>query len=85
LIQAGIAAASLARSSDLVACEHLRMRGFWDLHGTGVLPGLPWRASFGRATGRAPDLGGDTDAVLRDVLGMSASDIASLRGTGALG
>jgi crotonobetainyl-CoA:carnitine CoA-transferase CaiB-like acyl-CoA transferase len=85
LIQAGIAAAALARSSDLVACEHLRMRGFWDLHGTGVLPGLPWRASFGRATGRAPDLGGDTDAVLRDVLGMSASDIASLRGTGALG
>ncbi|HEY0423711.1 MAG TPA: CoA transferase [Rhodopila sp.] len=85
LIRAGIAAAALARSSDLVACEHLRARGFWDPHGTGVLPGLPWRASFGQATGRAPDLDGDTDAVLRDVLGMSASDIASLRGTGALG
>ena len=66
---AGIAAAVLARSRDLVACPHLRARGFWDPHGDGVLPGLPWRASFGRATGPAPALGADTDAVLREVLG----------------
>ena len=30
-----------------------------------MLPGLPWRASFGRVSGPAPGLGADTDAVLR--------------------
>jgi crotonobetainyl-CoA:carnitine CoA-transferase CaiB-like acyl-CoA transferase len=81
----GIAAASLARSADLVASEHLRARGFWDAHAAGVLPGLPWQASFGRATGPAPGLGADTDAVLRDVLGMSAEEVLRLRQAGALG
>jgi crotonobetainyl-CoA:carnitine CoA-transferase CaiB-like acyl-CoA transferase len=66
--RAGIAAAVLARSADLAACPHLRARGFWDVFGSGVLPGLPWRASFGRAVGPAPDLGADTVAVLREVL-----------------
>jgi crotonobetainyl-CoA:carnitine CoA-transferase CaiB-like acyl-CoA transferase len=64
---AGVAASRLARSADLVGCAHLRARGFWDAFGSGVLPGLPWRASFGRATGPAPDLGADTGAVLREV------------------
>jgi crotonobetainyl-CoA:carnitine CoA-transferase CaiB-like acyl-CoA transferase len=85
LVRFGVAAAALARSADLVASEHLRARGFWDTHGAGVLPGLPWRASFGRATGSAPGLGADTDAVLRDVLGMSAGEIDRLRKVGALG
>jgi crotonobetainyl-CoA:carnitine CoA-transferase CaiB-like acyl-CoA transferase len=31
-----------------------------------VIPALPWRASFGRATGPAPDLGQDTEAVLKE-------------------
>lgn len=53
----GSAHAVLARSADLVACPHLRARGFWDTHGSGVLPGLPWIASFGRAVGPAPGLG----------------------------
>jgi len=64
LRQAGIPAAALAGSADLVASAHLRDRGFWDAHGSGVLPALPWRASFGRAMGPAPALGADTDAVL---------------------
>jgi crotonobetainyl-CoA:carnitine CoA-transferase CaiB-like acyl-CoA transferase len=85
LTRAGIPAAALARSADLVASKHLQARGFWDQHDTGVLPGLPWRASFGRATGPAPDLGADTDAVLRTVLGMSAPEIQHLREAGALG
>ena len=55
------ATAVLARSADLVHCKHLQGRGFWDAHATGVLPGLPWRASFGRATGPAPDLGADSE------------------------
>jgi crotonobetainyl-CoA:carnitine CoA-transferase CaiB-like acyl-CoA transferase len=69
----------------LVACAHLRARGFWDAYGDGVLPGLPWHASFGRASGPAPGLGADTDMVLRDVLGMSGEEIARLRASGALG
>ncbi|MEA2727915.1 MAG: benzylsuccinate CoA-transferase BbsF subunit, partial [Acetobacteraceae bacterium] len=82
LNHAGIAAAVLARSADLVASEHLRARGFWDEDG---MPGLPWRTSFGQATGPAPGLGADTDAVLRGVLRTSAAEIRDLRGCGALG
>jgi crotonobetainyl-CoA:carnitine CoA-transferase CaiB-like acyl-CoA transferase len=82
--EAGIATATLARSADLVGCSHLRARGFWDAHGSGVLPGLPWRTSFGRATAPAPDLGADTAAVLQEVLGMDAADIAALRAAGAI-
>jgi crotonobetainyl-CoA:carnitine CoA-transferase CaiB-like acyl-CoA transferase len=69
LSRAGVPSSALATSVDLVESAHLRERGFWDAHDTGVLPGLPWRASFGRATGAAPELGADTEAVLRDVLG----------------
>jgi crotonobetainyl-CoA:carnitine CoA-transferase CaiB-like acyl-CoA transferase len=63
----------------------LRARGFWDPNGAGVLPGLPWQASFGRQSGAAPELGSDTDRVLMDVLGLSGDDVAALRRTGALG
>jgi crotonobetainyl-CoA:carnitine CoA-transferase CaiB-like acyl-CoA transferase len=81
----GIPAASLMSSVDLVEDAHLRARGFWDAHKKGVLPGLPWRASFGRASGPAPGLGADTAAVLREVLGLSADKIAELRISGVLG
>ena len=81
----GIPTAALMSSTGLVRDAHLRARGFWDGHEKGVLPGLPWRASFGRAAGRAPGLGADTDAVLREVLGQSNDKIADLRATGALG
>jgi crotonobetainyl-CoA:carnitine CoA-transferase CaiB-like acyl-CoA transferase len=67
LLQSGIPAAALASSTDLVANTHLRERGFWDDHAGGVLPGLPWRASFGRAIGPAPAVGADTEAVLQEV------------------
>jgi crotonobetainyl-CoA:carnitine CoA-transferase CaiB-like acyl-CoA transferase len=50
----------LASSADLVRDPHLHARGFW----RDGLPGLPWIASFGRATGPAPALGADTDSVL---------------------
>ena len=72
LTRSGIAAAALARSADLVSSEHLRARGFWNEDG---LPGLPWLASFGRATGPAPGLGTDADVVSGDVLGMAADAI----------
>ena len=64
---------------------HLAARKFWDRHGAGVLPGLPWRASFGRATGPAPELGADCDHVLANVLGLSQERIVELRTSGVLG
>jgi crotonobetainyl-CoA:carnitine CoA-transferase CaiB-like acyl-CoA transferase len=85
LLNAGIPAAALATSRDLVGCDHLRERGFWDPYGAGVLPGLPWRASFGRIFSPAPGLGVDTDAVLRELIDMSSDEIAELRRSGALG
>jgi benzylsuccinate CoA-transferase BbsF subunit len=85
LSRAGIASAALARSRDLVESHHLRERGFWEAYGAGVLPGLPWHASFGRQSGPAPRLGADTDDVLMEVLGKSADEVANLRRSGAFG
>jgi crotonobetainyl-CoA:carnitine CoA-transferase CaiB-like acyl-CoA transferase len=82
---AGVPAAALKDAVDLVGDAHLQARGFWEAAGRGVLPGLPWRASFGRAAGPAPALGADTQAVLRDVLGLPDDRIAALRSSGALG
>ena len=85
LRQAGVPAAALASASDLVADPHLRAREFWTTRDAGMVPGLPWRASFGRVTGPAPALGADTEAVLRAVLGLAPTEIAALRASGALG
>jgi crotonobetainyl-CoA:carnitine CoA-transferase CaiB-like acyl-CoA transferase len=85
LRRAGIAAAALATSRDLVHDEHLKARSFWEAQVAGVLPGLPWQASFGRVTDPAPALGADTEAVLRDVLALSPADISRLRAAGAFG
>jgi crotonobetainyl-CoA:carnitine CoA-transferase CaiB-like acyl-CoA transferase len=85
LLHAGIAAAPLADALQLVASSHLRDRGFWEAHNGGLLPGMPWRASFGRCSGPAPGLGADTDVVLRDVLDLSRDKIDALRRSGALG
>ena len=81
LLAAGVPAAALASSTDLVASEHLRARGFWE----DGLPGLPWRTSFGRRSDPAPHLGADTDAVLAEILGYRDSEIKALRAKGALG
>ncbi|MBX3498725.1 MAG: CoA transferase [Alphaproteobacteria bacterium] len=85
LLDVGIPAAALARSEDLLKSPHLAARAFWDRHDGGVLPGLPWRASFGRTTGPAPGLGADTDDVLSRVLGLTPGRIAELRANGVLG
>lgn len=81
----GVAAEPVAGSAELLRSAHLAERGFWDGFGPGVLPGLPWRASFGRVTGPAPGLGEHTDAVLAEVLGLDANRITALRTAGALG
>ncbi|HEY6433314.1 MAG TPA: CoA transferase, partial [Acetobacteraceae bacterium] len=85
LVGAGIPAAALAGSAELAADPHLRQRGFWQPHGSGVLPGLPWKSSFGQPGGAAPGVGADTDAVLRSILGLSTQEIERLRRCGALG
>src|SRR5215471_3141869 len=85
LLRACVPAAALASSLDLVNSDHLKQRGFWDAHDNGVLPGLPWRASFGRKSGDAPRLGADTETVIEEVLGLSPDEIAALRRSGALG
>src|SRR6185437_13264560 len=77
--QAGIPATALASSLDLVNDAHLRARGFWEETKAGLLPGLPWRTSFGSARGPARPLGADTDAVLHDILGKTEGEIARLR------
>jgi crotonobetainyl-CoA:carnitine CoA-transferase CaiB-like acyl-CoA transferase len=83
LRMAGIAAASVASSADLVACNHLNTRGFWEASSAGVLPALPWQASFGRAHGPAPGIGEHTDQILAEILAISADDCARLRVAGA--
>ena len=85
LLREGIPAAALATSLDLITNDHLIKRGFWEAHGTGVLPGLPWCASFGRTCGAAPELGADTETILNEVLDLSRNEIAALRKSGALG
>ncbi len=85
LRRAGIPAVALANALDLVHRDHLKERGFWEPQGAGALPGLPWRASFGRTSGLAPELAADTEAVLSEVLGLSPDEIAALRNSGALG
>ena len=85
LLKSGVPAAALARSGDLVKSPHLTARGFWDRHGSGVLPALPWQASFGRRGGPAPALGADTDRVLTEVLELPPERIAALRAGGAFG
>jgi len=84
LLRAGIPAAALANARDLVNCNHLKERGFWEPYGAGTLPGLPWQANFGQISAPAPELGADTQTVLREVLDLSSTDIAALHRSGAI-
>lgn len=85
LTAAGIAAAPVRSMRDHLDSDHFKVRDFWEDTPDGVLPGLPWKSSFGRVSGTAPGLGADTDAVLRDVLGMTETEVAALRDAGAFG
>ena len=91
LQSAGVPAAPSHSSLDLFASPHLRERGFYRLGADveGVerrLPGLPWQLSDLELPLPAPaaQLGADTDAVLRDVLGVSDAELAELHAAGAL-
>ena len=80
-----IPVAVLATTQDLAKSPHLMTRGFWDNWKEGQLPGLPWQADFGRATGRAPNLGEHTDSVVNRVLELPDADIVGLRARGTFG
>lgn len=83
---AGVAAGQVKKGSELLADPHLRARGF--IHHVDhpafrpiSYPGAPVRLVGHEAVTRrpAPTLGQDTEAVLRDVLGLSAEEIARYR------
>jgi crotonobetainyl-CoA:carnitine CoA-transferase CaiB-like acyl-CoA transferase len=91
LQSAGVPASASFSSTELFDDPHLRARGFYRTvtYADGlerVLPGLPWRWGDGSLfePAPAPALGGDTDRVLRDVLGLSEREIETLRTAGAL-
>jgi benzylsuccinate CoA-transferase BbsF subunit len=88
---AGVAAFPSMTSADLVSDAHLRERGiFVELEhpevGVRTHIGIPWRMSGTPCAVErpAPLLGQDTDAVLRDVLGLADAEIAGLRERGVL-
>jgi benzylsuccinate CoA-transferase BbsF subunit len=91
LQRAGVPAAPSNSSLDLFADAHLGERGFYRLGADveGVerrLPGLPWQLADIDLPLLAPaaQLGADTDAVLRDVLGLGDEELAELHAAGAL-
>jgi benzylsuccinate CoA-transferase BbsF subunit len=83
---AGVAAFPSMNSKDLAEDPHLNERGFFTRlpHaevGVQTHAGIPWRftnAPNGVRT-PAPLVGADTDAVMRDLLGYSAQEIAKLK------
>jgi len=83
---AGVAAFPSMNSKDLAEDRHLNERGFFArLHhaevGMQTHTGIPWRLTNAPngVQAPAPLLGADTDAVMRDLLGYSAQEIAALR------
>jgi crotonobetainyl-CoA:carnitine CoA-transferase CaiB-like acyl-CoA transferase len=88
---AGIGAFTAATNRDLAEDPHLAARRFFvELShpevGVRKHVGVPWRmsASDCRVRAAAPCVGADTDAVLREVCGLSDPEIARLRDLGAL-
>jgi len=93
LQQAGVRAGVVADAEDLcVRDPHLQARGYWvrakTPEGTDViLDGIPYRLSRTPAyvAGPGPLLGEHTAEVLRDLLGLSDAEIATLRAEGVVG
>ena len=83
---AGVAAFPSMNSKDLAEDRHLNERGFFSRlpHaevGVQTHTGIPWRLTNAPngVQAPAPLLGADTDAVMRDLLGYSAQEIAALK------
>ncbi|MCB1744006.1 MAG: CoA transferase, partial [Gammaproteobacteria bacterium] len=86
LLAAGIAAAPVAGAAELLACAHLRERGFWRAGAAGgELPGFPWRGSVEPHSAPAPALGADNEWVAREILGLDEARYRALCEAGAFG
>lgn len=91
LLAAGVPAFPVYTTADVAADPVLAARGFWvelpHPECTGARhAGIPWLFSGTPLTVRraAPAVGQHTDEVLREVLGLTESDIAGLRAEGVL-
>ena len=89
---AGIPAGAVLKTSDLVRDSHLQARGFFEevdhpVEGRQELPGVSFKLNKTPAHLRtaAPVFGQHTDYVLRDLLGKSDAQIASLHAQGIVG
>ncbi len=89
--RAGIAAAAVATSGDLLFDENLTARGFWrslehQVMGRYHVGSLPFHCAddYGRPTEHAPLLGEHTKELAQALLGMSAAEIEACRGEGLL-
>jgi crotonobetainyl-CoA:carnitine CoA-transferase CaiB-like acyl-CoA transferase len=87
----GVPAAASVATASLLDDAHLNERGFFktltDREGVErKMPTLPWQWSGGEEPqyGRPPGLGSDTAKVLRELLGYSEYEIASMEASGAL-
>jgi crotonobetainyl-CoA:carnitine CoA-transferase CaiB-like acyl-CoA transferase len=85
LQEAGVPAFPSMSSRDLLENPHLERRGYFNSPphpevGERAVPGIAWRFTnrSGSSPAAAPQLGADTDNVLREVLGLGAAEIARL-------
>ncbi|MEX2032796.1 MAG: CoA transferase, partial [Dehalococcoidia bacterium] len=85
----GVPAAPVNTSADVYADRHLAARGFWDEvddpeAGHHRYPGRPFQLSRTPLSSRlpTPTLGEHNDYVLKDILGMSDDEVASLVAAG---
>jgi len=91
LQEAGVPAALVANAADLSDDPQLAHRAYFETvalpeGGTETFDGIPFRTSVapGRVSGPGPLLGEHTDRILNDLLGLSADEIAALRGEGVI-
>ena len=91
LQKAGVPAGVVQTGEDLTNDPHLKARGFIvsvenPRLGRVVLPNFPLRFANAKLSRRweFPELGRDTEAVLREVVGYSAAAIAAYRHDGVL-
>jgi crotonobetainyl-CoA:carnitine CoA-transferase CaiB-like acyl-CoA transferase len=93
LQRCGIPAAQVQDAAGLSADPQLASRGFFVTLEAGdaedtpkkVVAASPWRVNGARPDVEpGPTLGADTEAILRDVLGMSNDEVTSLADSGAL-
>lgn len=93
LVAAGVPFAPVQTVAEVAEDPHLLARGMWQdvphrFRGQVRLPCAPIRlhgTPEQRIERIAPELGADTDAVLREIAGMTDAEIEALRGSGAVG